>query len=942
MNSKKKVLTGAIVAATVVTTAISVNDNKVHADEAVSANESSVTPVTQAQQIVNEKEDAVNSAQNSVKDAQNKVDQSNSAQQIAQDNYSQANNAVQYQQKAVDSIRQQLDQDQGSAEKTQEKVSNTQKKVNEIKNGQSNKSQLEKEANQAEKDLAVIKDENKNNQLAKEVTDAQSNLTNVEIKQKEAQSNLENAKNNANKASNDLTNAQNKGNKSVTQAEIDIARNKLDEAQKAKESADKNVVIAQGIVNKAEQEVNAKKAALNNVSTDWTTRGLIDAPDGYKKFFGKQGLMPYLRQVLNNQHNPDSGVTFMPEKYAGERSSIQQLKAFANSFKNSSANDGTQDLVFIYTTDNKVIITDNVDNVPLDADQPITVWYRNLSNKVDNVSKVMQTPTEVYYEYSPDHQDGMIAVKNWNDLPENKKAEAIVKYANNYNYTALNPSENVAITDAIHLDPAIQQKLTEYAVNLMNHFNETAGYPGQVVANNVAIQKANYVAEHQQSPTNHDLYASQVGADAEDMFLGRGTNIDPSSTDLDQLRESIFDGIGEMLFPRYQEGDWEHGDRILKGGYMYPGTVNQPAKFGLSFAKFGNLHLLWFPASDADFKNSTDYVAKGISDISTLQNELDNANKVLITAQSNLKRSKDTQVTAARNLTAAQQKFITMQNGIKVAELQKAKNDANQQLIQAQQQVDKANKEVAIAQQALSDVQDKLSMWTSKNQAAEQRVAKVQQALSNISDSSILINVQQTLEGAQKQLEHYNKLVNDDTVTLDQAQKVLNDLWVKANNAKDKLNSANSAVTAAKRVLNTANSNLITAQNELQQAKGHLATIQSVHGNDNIPSKVNSSSSVPTATITLHSGVQSIVDQQSTVAYDENGKVSLGPKALVQNTEQQEERHNGNYQINETTNGADARSQLPQTGSVDSSSLFALGLVTLAGMFGLGFRKRNI
>lgn len=937
MNSKKKVLTGAIVAATVVTTAISVNDNKVHADEVTGANESSVTPATQAQQIVNEKEDAVNSARNSVKDAQSKVEQVNSAQQTAQNNYNQANNAVQYQQKVVDSIKQQLDQDEESAEKTQEKVSNTRKKVNEIKSGQSNKSQLEKEANQAEKDLAVIKNENKNNRLAKKVTNAQSNLTNTEIRQKEAQTNLENAKNNANKASNDLANAQKKGNKSVTQAEIDIAQNKLDEAQKAKGSADKDVVIAQDTVNKAEQVVDAKKAALNSTSADWRMRGLIDAPDGYKKFFGKQGLMPYLHQVLNNRHNPDSGVTFMPKKYAGERPSVQQLEAFANSFKNSSANDGTQDLVFIYTVNNKVIVTDNVDNVPLDTDQPVTIWYRNLSNKVDNVSKVMQTPTEVYYEYSPDHQDGMITVKNWNDLPESKKSEAIVKYANNYNYTALNPSENVAITDAIHLDPVIQQKLTEYAVNLMNHFNETAGYPGRVVANNVAIQKSNYVAEHQQSPINHDLYASQVGADAEDMVLGRETNIDPSNTDLDQLRESIFNGIGEMLFPVYQEGDWGHGERILKGGYMYPGTVNRPAKFGLSFDKFGNLHLLWFPASDAGFKNSTDYIAKGISDTSTLQNELDNANKALITAQSNLKRSKDNQAIAARNLTAAQQEFITMRNGIKVAELQKAKNDANQQLIQAQQRVDKANKEVAIAQQALDDVQGNFSTWTSKNQAAEQRVAKAQQALSNISDSSILINVQQTLDDAQKQLEHYNELVNDDMFKLDQAQKVLTDLQIKVNNAKDKLNSANSAVTAVKKVLNTANSNLITAQSELQQAREHLVTIQSVHGNDNIPSKA----SVPTSTVTLHSGVQSIVDQQSTVAYDENGKPSLVPKALVQNTEQQEERHAVNYDVEKVTHDTPMK-RLPQTGNTEYSSLLALGLVTLAGMFGLGLRKHNL
>ncbi|MCD7111947.1 SEC10/PgrA surface exclusion domain-containing protein [Limosilactobacillus agrestis] len=938
MNSKKKVLTGAIVAATFATTAVSVNDNRVHADDVTDVNESSITPITQAQQIVNEKESTVNSTQDSVKDAQNKVDQANSAKKVAQDNYNQANNTVQSQQQVVETAKQQLNQDQESAQQAQKAVSSAQNKVDEIKSNQAKKDQLEKEANQAKKDFTTIKNENKDNQLNNSLTNAQKGLTNAKAKQKDAQSNLGNAENNADKISNDLINVQKEGSKPATQAEVDAAKNKVNEAQSAKDNADKDVAIAEDAVNKTQKEVDTKKAALDNLSADWATRNLIDAPNGYKEqFFGKRGMVPYLRQVRSIKYNPDSGVTFMPEKYAGDRPSLKQLKEFANSFKNSSANDGTQDLVFMYAKGNKVIVTDNVDNVPLDTDQPVTIWYRNLSDEVDNVSKVMQTPTEVYYEYYSDDQEGEIDVKSWNDLPENKKAEAIVKYLNNYNYTPLNPSENVAISDAVHLDPTIQQKLTEYAVNVMNHFNEMAGYPGRVVANNVAIQKANYVAEHQQSPNNHDQYASQIGADGEDMVLDL---VDPSNTDLDQLRAGIYNGIGDMLFPDSNGGDWLHATQMLRAGELYPGTGKQPAKFGLSFDKFGNLHLLWFPASDADFKDSTDYIVKETDNTNEVQKELDNANKAFETAQANLKQSKDGQATAIKNLTVAQQELTAVQQGTKITELQKAKDKADQQLAQAQQQADKANAEVAAAQQSLADAQSKLATWTNKYQVAEQKVTDAQKALDQINDPSVLTTAQQTLADAQEKFDYANKLVNDDTAKLNQAQQTLNALQATAEDAKTKLDNANSAVMSAQNSLKTANDNLLTAQSELQRAKDHLAMIQKIHENDSTPDKEDSATSTPASTITLHNGAQSAPTQHLELTHDENEKVVSDSKVLGQNTGRQFESSVVNHD-NENRASATSTKQLPQTGSVDSSSLFALGIATLAGMFGLGFRKRN-
>lgn len=269
--------------------------------------------------------------------------------------------------------------------------------------------------------------------------------------------------------------------------------------------------------------------------------------------------------------------------------------------------------------------------------------------------------------------------------------------------------------------------------------------------------------------------------------------------------------------------------------------------------------------------------------------------------------------------------------------MQKAKDKADQQLAQAQQQADKANAEVAAAQQSLADAQSKLVTWTNKYQVAEQKVTDAQKALDQVNDSAVLTTAQQTLADAQEKLDYANKLVNDDTAKLNQAQQTLNDLQATAKNAKTKLDNANSAVMSAQNSLQTANDNLLTAQSELQRAKDHLAMIQKIHESDSTPDKKDSA----TSTITLHNRTQSAPTQHLELTHDENEKVASDSKVLVQNTGRQFESSVVNHD-NGNMASATSTKQLPQTGSADSSSLLTLGLVTLAGMFGLGFRKRNL
>ena len=204
----------------------------------------------------------------------------------------------------------------------------------------------------------------------------------------------------------------------------------------------------------------------------------------------------------------------------------------------------------------------------------------------------------------------------------------------------------------------------------------------------------------------------------------------------------------------------------------------------------------------------------------------------------------------------------------------------------------------------------------------------------------MLTTAQQTLADAQEKLDYANKLVNDDAAKLNQAQQTLNDLQATAEDAKTKLDNANSAVMSAQNLLQTANDNLLTAQSELQRAKDHLAMTQKIHESDSTPDKKDSATSTSTSTNPLHNGTQSAPTQHLELTHDENEKVVSGSKVLVQNTGRQFESSAVNHD-NENMASATSTKQLPQTGSADSSSLFALGLATLAGMFGLGFRKRN-
>ena len=104
----------------------------------------------------------------------------------------------------------------------------------------------------------------------------------------------------------------------------------------------------------------------------------------------------------------------------------------------------------------------------------------------------------------------------------------------------------------------------------------------------------------------------------------------------------------------------------------------------------------------------------------------------------------------------------------------------------------------------------------------------------------------------------------------------------------------------------------------------------------NVKNVANTDSSYP-----FHNGTQSAPTQHLELTHDENEKVASDSKVSVQNTGRKFESSAVNHD-NGIMASATPTKQLPQTGSTNSSSLLALGLVTLIGMFGLGFRKRNL
>lgn len=920
MNNKQKVFTGAAVAVAVATTTITANENNVHADSITTNNESTVTPTEQAQRDLSQKRDAVNNAQAEVNTAQNAVDKANTAQKEAKINYNDAQGALQKQQDTVNATRNKLTQDQVEAKKAESTIKAAEKNAVDLKNSMNNKEQIQNDVQQAKNNLAKVNAENSDQHFAKAVTRAHENLAKAKKEQKQAQIVNEQAQSALSQAKANLESVA-QTTKPATQAEIDAAKVQASQAKKNKDAADKVVIDNQTAVTKAQAIVNEKQAAVDNIKVDWTTTDLINAPKGYKSFFGGNGLTDYLRQVRTNEHNSESGVQFVPAKYAGHYSDIKSLKPFAEGFYNSSANDGTQDIVFVYVKNNIVVVTDDVNEVPLDTEQPVTIWYRNLSRNVNDVSKEVVIPTGVYYEYQND-QGQMVYVGSWDDVPEAKKPVAIANYTTDYIYTNSDELMNKPISNATNMDSKIQQQLTEYAANVMNHFNETAGYPGRVVANDVAIQKANYVAQHQTDPINHETYASNVGADAENMVLNQ---VDPFNTDVNDVRQSIFNGIGQMLLPRIDEGDdWGHAARILKGGYMHPGTVNSPAKLGVSVDRFGNLHFLWFPATDPDFKDSKDFVSKA-NDTKGLQQDLANAKQALVSAQKNLKQAQAKQKQATLNLEDAQRQLSVAQSGLNMTNLQDKLNEAQAVANTAKIALDNANSQVIKAQQIVNNSQSKLDDWINRQQVAQKKVSDTQEILNAIKDADVITKAQQDVINAKNHFEYYNNLVSNDKVALTQANNELLVLQRKEKVSKDALNAAEANVLASQKALTDAKNKLFTVQNEFRQAKEHLQVLRDVHSVDvTEPLTVNQQASIikDKAITPLQHDVIRYTEKEgteSTVHFEDHSPVNNVNKVVSQTNEH----------------------KLPQTGTKNDGSLLMLGLVSLATMFGLGFKKRE-
>lgn len=530
------------------------------------------------------------------------------------------------------------------------------------------------------------------------------------------------------------------------------AQQNLTAAQTAQQQATQANTQAQANLHTAEQ--NLKNAGQ---SQDVTTQNLINPPAGYKdEFAGGRGLVDAIQPVLlNGDHGQP--VVFMPHDYVWTVEGVQSptftdLNSFIDHFNQSAENDGDHHLVFFYDDGNQLHQTSDVNVVWQHTDRPVSAYIASNNGLTDPYSTAFQMPTSIeYYKYedgmTPDHYAKYGYAKTWDAVPDEFKANARPVYNTDLSYVDNPTLEAVTVPDALNLSPDVQAALTEYAANLINHFNEQAGFAGRAVANSVAIQKTNTVAQKQTDSRNHEAdHLSAVGSYGENMALDFLT--DTNNVSLNTLYKKVHDAVLDMLFPNIGEGaDWLHAQTFYNCEEPAPGnpafTTANPAKLGVAFDQFGNLHFDFYNPADAAFQNSQDYTSGAQTDTSALQaavtdaqnkvnaaqRVLTQANQKLADAQTAMKNANATLSKWRQQKDAADQKVKNLENDLQHAtragvQAALAKlNTAKKQLAQAQKQQVTAANNLSQATKALTDAKHQ------KSQTA-QVLVKAQAALS--------------------------------------------------------------------------------------------------------------------------------------------------------------------------------------------------------------------
>lgn len=361
------------------------------------------------------------------------------------------------------------------------------------------------------------------------------------------------------------------------------------------------------------------------------------------------------------------------------------------------------------------------------------------------------------------------ALKNYLANPSSANAAALQEVAKGADYVKelqqkfkSDASLDVVVDPS---DPTVQEALSVYAVNLINHLRNqyglTTAFGASANANVAAIDfvKKYYDDEDWNifgttgkghNKNGLDAYANQLNTSiAEDAGSGLTTWVNGkatmATTTLHNLLYAVYSDIATMLFDDGGTNNWSHAQSIFEDGTILGTGGFNNVYLGVAFDKYGYAHYELYNATEGNHLGNNAYSL----DVQTAaQALLTNAQASLASAKASLQRMTTNLMVAKAAVVAAQNQLAALENSS--ANDLVAVTKARTQLASAETSYQTALATYKQKEEALKKAGDNLAAAQASLEAAQATLATAKAKLAELEETvANLTNADQLLAAAQ-------------------------------------------------------------------------------------------------------------------------------------------------------------------------------------------------
>lgn len=546
-----------------------------------------------------------------------------------------------------------------------------------------------------------------------------------------------------------------------TQAAVDAAQSAFDTAQTSVDNAQANVTSASNNVTSASATLssaiaNKEVATSENIAsaTSAVSSQAVVVASASQTVSEQAGVVSAAASVQASAQaeatSASASLSSASANVASATSALSAAEAALTSDQSTAANNLSAAESAAVSSDQAAV--DNAQAAVASAQAIVDAVAEVQSSDVINMSAAYIT-----------------ALKNYLANPSSANAAALQEVAKGADYVKelqqkfkSDASLDVVVDPS---DPTVQEALSVYAVNLINHLRNQYGLTTAFGASaNANVAALNFVKNYYDDEnwnifgtTGSDgqghnknglnAYAYQLGTSiAEDAGSGLTTWVNGkatmATTTLHNLLYAVYSDIATMLFDDGGTNNWSHAQSIFEDGTILGTDGFNNVYLGVAFDKYGYAHYELYNATEGNNAYSLDVQTAA-------QTLLTNAQATLASAKASLQRMTTNLMVAKAAVVAAQDQLAALENSsasdsaaVTAArtQLESAKTSYQTALATYQQKeaaLEKANDELANVQASLEVAQATLA-------TAKAKLAELEETVANLTNADQLLAAAQT------------------------------------------------------------------------------------------------------------------------------------------------------------------------------------------------------